>query len=203
VGVHAEKSWYNEERSVDFYDVKGILTVLLRNLGLEGFRFSREKNLFGYDQDTASGIYCDDNRIGQVGLASSALIEAYELKVKNVCLFELDVKSLLAALPEKKTFVPFGKYPAVHRDLSLVLDRQTECGAIVDIIKEEGRGLLESVHVFDLYEGERIDPSEKAISFKISFRSDRGTLDGEEINRLYEAIVEKIGRKAGGRLREG
>jgi len=202
-GVHAEKSWYNEERSVDFYDVKGILTVLLKNLGLEGFRFSREKNLFGYDQDTASGIYCGDNRIGQVGLASSALIEAYELKVKNVCLFELEVKSLLAALPEKKTFVPFGKYPAVHRDLSLVLDRQTECGAIVDIIKEEGRGLLESVHVFDLYEGERIDPSEKAISFKISFRSDRGTLDGEEINRLYEAIVEKIGRKAGGRLREG
>ncbi|MCF8129606.1 MAG: phenylalanine--tRNA ligase subunit beta [Deltaproteobacteria bacterium] len=203
VGEHAEKFWYNAERPVDFYDVKGILTVLLRNLGLGGFRFKQEKNLSGYDQDVASGIYCGDNRIGQVGLASSGLVDAYELKVKNVCLFEIDVASLLTSLPQKKTFVPFGKYPAVHRDLSLVLDRKTECDAIVDIIKEEGRDLLESVSVFDLYEGERIDPSEKAISFKISFRSDLGTLDGEAINRLYEAIVEKIERKAGGRLREG
>ncbi len=109
----------------------------------------------------------------------------------------------MAALPEKRTFVPFGRFPAVHRDLSLVLDRGIECDAITDIIKEEGGHLLESVHVFDLYEGERIDSSEKAISFKISFRSDRGTLDGEEINRLYEAIVGKIGQKTGGRLREG
>ncbi len=131
------------------------------------------------------------------------MIEAYDLKMNHVCLFELDVAALLSALPEKKTFVPFGKFPAVHRDLSLVLDRRIECGAIMDIIKEEGRDLLESVHVFDLYEGERIDQSKKAISFKISFRSDRGTLDGEEINGLYEAIVEKIGQKTGGKLREG
>ena len=203
VGVHTEESWYNDERPVDFYDVKGTLAVLLKELGLEGFRFKQEKDLPGYDVGISSGIYCDDIRIGQVGFASPEVIEAYELKKSHVCLFELDVAALLSALPEKKIFVPFGKFPAVHRDLSLVLDRRIECGAIMDIIKEEGRDLLESVHVFDLYEGERIDQSKKAISFKISFRSDRGTLDGEEVNGLYEAIVEKIGQKTGGRLREG
>jgi len=203
MGVYSEESWYNEERPVDFYDVKGILAVLLKELGLEGFRFKQEKDLPGYDAGISSGIYCGDTRIGQVGFASPEVIEAYELKMKHVCLFELDVADLLAALPEKRTFVPFGKFPAVHRDLSLVLDRRIECGAIMDIIKEEGRDLLESVHVFDLYEGERIDQSKKAISFKISFRSDRGTLDGEVVNGLYEAMVKKIGQKTGGKLREG
>jgi len=202
-GMHSEKSWYNEERPVDFYDVKGILAALLKELGLEGFRFKREKDLSGYDQNVSSGIYCVDTRIGRVGLASPRVIEAYELKMNHVCIFEIDVVALLAALPEKKAFVPFGRFPAVHRDLSLVLDRHTECAVVMDIIREGGGDLLESVNVFDLYEGERIGPSKKAISFKISFRSDRGTLDGEEINRLYEVIVDKIGRKTGGTLREG
>ena len=204
VGMHVKKSWYHEERAVDFYDIKGILAALLNGLGLKGFRFKQEKDLPGYDKAVSSAVYCADNtRLGQVGLAAPEVIDAYELKMNPVCLFEIDVAALLAALPEKRTFVPFGRFPAVHRDLSLVLDRGIECDAITDIIKEEGGHLLESVHVFDLYEGERIDSSEKAISFKISFRSDRGTLDGEEINRLYEAIVGKIGQKTGGRLRGG
>ena len=202
-GVVSEKLWYNEDRPVDFYDIKGKVVALLRGLGLKDFRFKREKGLPGYDEEASSGIYCADTRIGQIGFASSEVIEAYDLKMKHVCLFELDVASLLAVLPEKRTFRPFGRFPAVHRDLSLVLDRRIECAAITDIIKEEGGDLLESVHVFDLYEGERIDQSEKAISFKLSFRSDHGTLDGEEINRLHESIVEKIRQKAGGRLREG
>jgi phenylalanyl-tRNA synthetase beta chain len=203
VGMHAEKSWYNEERAVDFYDIKGILAALLKGLGLKGIRFKQEKDLPGYDKAVSSAIYGEDTRLGQVGFAAPEVIEAYELKMNAVCLFEIDVAALLAALPEKRTFVPFGRFPAVHRDLSLVLDRGIECDTITDIIREEGGHLLESVHVFDLYEGERIHSSEKAISFKISFRSDRGTLDGEEINRLYEAIVGKIGQKTGGKLREG
>jgi len=203
VGMNAEKFWYNEERAVDFYDIKGILSALLKGIGLEGFRFKQEKDLPGYDKAVSSAIYCAGTRLGQVGFAAPEVIEAYELKMNAVCLFEIDVAALLSVLPEKRTFVPFGRFPAVHRDLSLVLDRGIECDAITDIIREEGGHLLESVHVFDLYEGERIHSSEKAISFKISFRSDRGTLDGEEINRLYEEIVGKIEQKTGGRLREG
>ncbi len=202
-GMNTEKFWYNEERPVDFYDIKGKVTALLKGLGLKAFRFEGGKDLPGYHEEVSSAIYCADVRIGQVGVASSKAIEAYDLKMKHVCLFELDVAALLAVVPEKKTFIPFGKFPAVHRDLSLVLDRRTPCDVIADIIREAGGSLLESVHVFDLYEGERIDPSEKAISFKLSFRSDHGTLDGEEINRLHESIVETISRKTGGRLREG
>ena len=203
VGMYTEKSWHNEERAVDFFDMKGIMAGLFESLGLEGFRFKREKDLPGYDQEISSAIYCADTRLGQVGFAAPEVTDAYELKMNPVCLFEIDVAALLAVLPEKRTFVPFGRFPAVHRDLSLVLDRGTECDVVTDIIKEVGGHLLESVHVFDLYEGERIDSSEKAISFKISFRSDRGTLDGEEINRLYEAIVEEVRSKTGGKLREG
>ena len=202
-GMHMEKSWYNKERPVDFYDIKGKVEALLKGLGLTDFRFKREKGFPGYDEEVSSGIYCVDTCIGKVGFVSPEAIEAYELKMKRICLFELDVETLLAVIPEKRAFRPFGRFPAVRRDLSLVLDRRIESAAITDIIRKEGGDLLESVQIFDLYEGENVDRSERAISFKISFRSDHGTLDGEQINRLYESIVAKIRRKTGGRLREG
>ena len=142
VGANAEKSWYNEERPVDFYDVKGMLEALLKELGLADYRFRPDKDLLGYDKEISAGIYCGDTRVGLVGYASSRVIEAYELKTNRVCLFEIDVPALLAALPEKRTFVPFGRFPAVHRDLSLLVDRRTECDTIMDIIKDEGRNCL-------------------------------------------------------------
>ncbi len=203
VGVRHQKSWYNEERPVDFYDATGTLTALLKNLGVRDFRFIRHKDLPGYEPDISSGIYCDDIRIGRVGYASEPLMEAYELKRDHVCLFEIDVRALLNALPEKRTFAPYGKFPSVHRDLSVVLDKGVECSTIMGIIKEKGGDLLESVDVFDLYEGERIDQSKKAMSFKITFRSHESTLDGDVVNRRYEAIVKRIGQKTGGKLREG
>ncbi len=203
VGMRASKAWYEDERPVDFYDAKGILTALLKELGVNAARFAREKDLPGYDPGASAAIYCKDARIGQLGLASRGLMDAYDLKISHVCLFEIDVAGLLAVLPQKRTFVPFGRFPAVHRDLSVVLERATECGTVMDIIEKEGGDLIESVEVFDLYEGERIDPSKKAVSFKISFRSNQGTLDGEKVNGLYEKIVKTIGLKAGGKLREG
>ena len=66
-----------------------------------------------------------------------------------------------------------------------------------------GRDLVESVHIFDLYEGDRIDPFEKAIALRICYRSERGTLDGGEVNRLHESIIDKIRQETGGRLKEG
>jgi phenylalanyl-tRNA synthetase beta chain len=73
----------------------------------------------------------------------------------------------------------------------------------VEIIKREQGGLVESVHVFDVYEGEKIDPSEKALAFSICYRSREKTLDGGKVNEMHEAIIDRIREETGGKLREG
>jgi phenylalanyl-tRNA synthetase beta chain len=130
-------------------------------------------------------------------------MEAYELQKEKVYLFELDIQALLKKLPEIKNFEPFAKFPPVYRDISIIVKRELETYEIMEAIKQEGGGLIESVRVFDLYEGEKIDPSEKALAFRICYRSKQGTLDGGEINRLHESLIEIIRRKTGARLREG
>ncbi len=202
-GLCQEKSWHDDERHCDFYDIKGAVEALLKALGLEGVRFQRKNGFSGLDPEVSSGIYCSDRLIGQVGKVASSVIEAYDLKNERAYLFELDVEALLTLLSVAREFCSFPKFPAVFRDISLLVERRIESAKIIEIIRKEGGELLESVQIFDLYEGEKVDPLEKAIAFRISYRSAHETLEGEKINSLHESIIDKIRHETGGRLREG
>jgi phenylalanyl-tRNA synthetase beta chain len=203
IGPYQEKLWYHDERDCDYYDLKGAVEAILKGIGLHEIRFKREQDAPGYDNEVLAGIYCSDRRIGQLGKVASNVMGAYDLKDEDAYLFELDVKPILTLCLRTRKFRPFPRFPAVFRDLSLLVERRIESARLVEIIRKEGGDLLESVRIFDLYEGEKIDPSEKAIAFRISYRSAHETLEGERINRLHWAIVEKIREETGGRLREG
>lgn len=203
-GPYRQKSWYGKERSVDFYDIKGAVEALLKGLGLYGFVFKRDHTgTPGYEPNISSCIYSSGSLIGQVGLVSFRTLEAYELEREEIYLFELDIQALLMELPKTKKFKPFAKFPPVYRDISIIIKRELEAHEILEAIKQEGGELMESVRVFDLYEGEKMDPSEKALAFRICYRSQQGTLDGDEINRLHDSVIDKIRQKTGARLREG
>jgi phenylalanyl-tRNA synthetase beta chain len=204
VGLSNEKSWYRKERKVDFFDVKGMVEGLLKALGLHGYQFQKSKLLPGYNPGYSAGIAVSDSMVGSLGQMSPAVLERFELRVENVYLFELDLGAVLDKIQEsRKAFDPFTKFPAVFRDISLIVGREIDSGRIREIIEREGGNLVEYVNIYDVYEGENMAPSEKALTFRVCYRSRQGTLDGKEINRLHETIIDKIGQKAGGRLREG
>jgi len=200
-GLYEQKTWYDDERSVDFFDIKGAVEVLLNGLGLEVITFQNKGKIQGYDPEKSSEVYCSGVHIGHVGRVSSKVLEAYDLEKENAYMFEFDIQALMKHVPDTKTFQPFAKFPAVYRDISLLVNRGIESGRILEIIKQKGGELFESVQIFDLYEGEKLDPSEKALAFRVCYRSKDGTLDGGEINQLHESIIEKIRQETGGKLR--
>ncbi|MBW2207051.1 MAG: phenylalanine--tRNA ligase subunit beta [Deltaproteobacteria bacterium] len=202
-GLYNQKNWFSAERNVGFYDVKGTVEALLKELGLEGLVFKRGRIPPGYDSGLCAEIIRSGSPLGFVGAFSREVLQAADLKAESAFLFELDIMQVLQSMPGAMRFQPFAKFPAVYRDISFVLHRQTESASVQDIIKGEGGELIESVSVFDLYEGKKMDPGEKAMSFRICYRSKAGTLDGKDINQLHEGIIRRIMEKTGGRLREG
>ena len=202
-GLYRQKSWYGHERPVDFYDIKGAVEALLKGLGLDDFDFQRDTAFPGYEPEISAGIYCSGSPVGKVGRVSAGVMEAYNLKDENAFVFELEIQALLKGLSRTRQFHPFAKYPAVYRDISMIVDRRLESARIFEFVEKEGGDLVESVHIFDLYEGEKINPSEKAIAFRICYRSEHGTLDGGKVNRVHESIIDRIRHETGGRLKEG
>ena len=202
-GKFHHKTWYSDERHVDFYDIKGAVDALLKGVGLRDSVFEKETGIARYDTALCSNIFYSGSLIGYVGRVSQSVMTAYDLKNKGAFLFELDIEALLENISGTKKFVPFTKFPAVYRDISVIVKRQLESARIIEIIYRQGGELVESVQVFDVYEGKNVDFSEKAIAFRVCYRSKHGTLDGEEMNRLHESVIDKIRQDTGGRLKEG
>jgi len=203
-GLYRPKEWYDEERGVDFYDIKGAVELLLRALGLKDVAFMKEKPVNVYDPEFSCRISVSGSYVGSLGRIDPVVIERYDIKTEAAYLFEIDIEALLETIGNLSIkFEPFTNYPAVIRDLSIIADQKTESALIYDIIKREGKGLVESVKLFDLYEGEKMRPSKKTLSFRICYRSGEGTLDGDIVNRLHETIINRIREETGGTLSGG
>ena len=201
-GLATRKEWHCEERAVDFYDIKGALEGVLQDLGLSPLIFKRGEIPPYYRDDAAALVFSGGTLLGAVGEVSPEVLKAFGIDEAAVYAFELDGAVVLEHPIRSVTFKPFTKFPAVLRDVSLVVRKDIESAEVKAIIEREGGGLVESVLLFDLYEGGKMGPLEKALAFRISYRSKEGTLDGRDINKLHERIINALGKETGARLRE-
>jgi len=203
-GLYEPKAWHNSTRETDFYDIKGAAEVLLKSFGYKQPVFKRDERVTGYAQDVTCGIYISGRCIGHAGKVDEAVVERFDIKARSAFIFEIEVDALLEkGLEPSIRYAPFSRFPAVKRDLTVIVDEQTEGSVINEIIRREGGGLIESVSIFDIYKGEKIGPNKKTVSFRIIYRSREATLDGNMINKLHEAITDKIMKETGGTLSEG
>lgn len=201
-GLSQPKTWYSQERKIDFFDAKGALEALFKGLLLNDVQFKRGQTPPYYDGEVAAVVEISGSVAGYVGQVASDVLKGYDIKEGNTFIFELDMELLLEGILRVPSFESFSRFPAVYRDISLVMKKEIESGVIRGIIEEEGGELAESIELYDVFEGGKIHPSERALTFRICYRSKEGTLDGKEINRLHERIIERIQKKTGGRLRE-
>ncbi|MBN2420408.1 MAG: phenylalanine--tRNA ligase subunit beta [Deltaproteobacteria bacterium] len=203
-GNYDKKKWHNETRPVDFYDLKGALEVLFDSLGLNDVSYKRKEISEAYDKNTSCNICFKDSVIGIMGKIKPDVRDRFDLKTGSLYTFELDIEKLLEAISVNKfSYRYFGKYPAVFRDISIIVDKKVESMPIKGIIQKVGGGLVESAEIFSIYEGEKFGPDKKALSYRICYRSNEETLDGERINRLHEKVIESIKEETGGTLSEG
>ena len=200
-GLAQKKSWYSQERKVDFYDIKGASETLLIDLSQREFLFKRDGYIPWYEEEEFAVIYSGNKKIGYVGKLNEDVLKKLDIE-QPVYLMEIDLRILKEEFIEEKRFRPFSRFPAVYRDISIVVKKEVESRSIEEIIKKTGGELVESVHLFDVYEGKKIADTEKALGFRIWFRSMKGTLEKKEVDELYERIIKAIAEKTGARLRE-
>jgi phenylalanyl-tRNA synthetase beta chain len=201
-GLANPKEWFRDSRPVDFYDLKGAAVGLLNAFGFRNCEFQMAKVPPWYESSGSCSIQLSGEALGTMGRVAKEVLQRFGLETESVYLLEIDGSILLEKITDDKRFEPLPKFPPVLRDMSIVVKRAIKSASVSEIVKREGGALVESVTLFDVYEGGKIPPSEKALAFRITYRSKEGTLDGGDVNRLHEAIVNRIGKETGGRLRE-
>jgi phenylalanyl-tRNA synthetase beta chain len=147
-------------------------------------------------------VSLDGAQIGLMGELHPA--EAVRLDLNEACaVCELDLSNLIAyGFSPRKTFQPPPKFPAIRRDLALVLDRNFPADMVVKTIRECGASLLESVEVFDVYEGTAVAAGKKSVALACRYRAKDRTLTDEEVNRIHAVLVEQARMRLGAELRQ-
>ena len=192
-GLRQHSSWLEKDTPCDFFDVKGVLEGLLAHLEVKEARFTQlpdAKCHYTRAGHTAQ-IRIGDRSIGLAGEVQPQVLEKYDIK-QTVFLFELNLNQLAPLVPETITSHPIPRFPAVPRDITLIVDQSVEAGSILDAVTEKGEELVEAVALFDAFEGGPIPAGKKSISFRITYRSQQRTLKDQEINTLHKKLTDGL-----------
>ncbi|MBI5913284.1 phenylalanine--tRNA ligase subunit beta [Candidatus Azambacteria bacterium] len=191
--IAAKGKGKNGDRAL-FYEVKGIVDALLERLGIDDAwyddylpspEYSDER--FWHRGRTAD-IKVGDATIGAVGEAAPALLHLYDIH-ERVALFELDRAKLSELAQEKRAYQPIIKFPAIERDIAVVVPAETKIDRVQYAIETAGGELLSDSDLFDIYEGENLDAAQKSLAFHCIFQSAVRTLTDEEVNDAFKKIT--------------
>jgi phenylalanyl-tRNA synthetase beta chain len=195
-GPRFEESWHGGDETFDFFDAKGVVDGLTSQLGVEAsFEPCRDEGLHPSKQ---AAIFVEGDRLGVVGELHPKVAEAFELS-GAVYLFEINLMALLPFTLGYKPFQPLPRFPAVVRDIAVVVDSGVAHRQVQDVIR--GFPLVTQVALFDVYTGGQLPPGKKSLAYRITFQSPSQTLTDDEVSKVLEQILDKLSRELGATLR--
>jgi phenylalanyl-tRNA synthetase beta chain len=198
-GQWLPQNWMGANQPVDFYLVKGLVDSLLSRLGIVGATYKPASDLAGMHPGRTAEVWVGERRLGYLGQIHPALEKTYD--VSETYVFQFGLTELAAAVEDAGYYKPLPKFPAVTRDLALVVDRSVPAAALETAIRQAAGELLESLTLFDVYTGERIAADKKSVAFSLVFRHPERTLQDDEIQQVTAAVVDALKAQTGAELR--
>jgi len=188
-GRRAPLSWSAGAEELDFYDAKGAVEALLEALGLAGVRWSAPGAAWLHPRHSARLAAADGSALGAVGEIHPRVAQAFELP-RGVLAFELSCEALLRAGSLAPQHRPIPAFPAVLRDLALVVEEGVQAEAVLAAIRAEG--LVEEAALFDVYRGAPLPAGKKSLAVAIRYRAPDRTLTDAEADAAHGRIVERL-----------
>ena len=193
MGKVTEAAWNQAQRDTDFYDVKGVVDGLLAKLGLTEFDIQPSTESY-YHPGVSAHYTINGVTIANYGELHPQVVKNFDLPGR-VYMFEIDLEAVLSITVPPFRYQSFSKFPGTSRDLAIVEPVSVTSGDIVALIKEHGGEYLESVSIFDVYEGEHIEAGYRSLAYNLQFRSMEGTLNDEDIDGAIQAIIDALATK--------
>ncbi|MFJ9533255.1 phenylalanine--tRNA ligase subunit beta [Herbaspirillum sp. NPDC101396] len=198
-GPVADEQWGQDTRNVDFFDVKADLEALFAPRVL---RFARVEHPSLHPGRSAQ-VELDGKNIGLIGELHPRLQQKYDLPLAPV-VFEIDA----AALQQRDVpaYAEISKFPAVTRDLALVVKQAVQVQELRDIFAAEQQrnaacGIIQAIVLFDEYQGKGLENDEKSLAFRFTLQDTQNTLQDDTVDAAMAAIVAAATGKLAARLR--
>ncbi len=186
----------------DFFTLKGTLLEILSKLGITDVNFLEKTDYETYHSGICAEIKTDREEVlGIIGQISPMVLENYKISNKvYACQLFYNVIEKNSKLD--KEYRPLYKYPAINRDIALIVDENIKVSQIMEILKENGGTILKEVNLFDIYRGHQIGENKKNLGFSLEYRDFNRTLTDEDIEKVQSKIIKELENKLDAKLRD-
>ncbi|HHV29271.1 phenylalanine--tRNA ligase subunit beta [Acetivibrio mesophilus] len=185
---------------LDFYDLKGVAEELFARLGIKDYEISPEKDNAIFHPGRTASLSIDGEYAGIIGEIHPDVAEKFECPERTyIGVIEIEVLVKKASMKCQYTALP--KFPAVTRDIAMLVKDEVMVKQIEDVIKQRAGKILESIKLFDVYKGKQVSEGMKSVAYSITFRASDRTLTDEDVGKAMTKILDGLKRNLGAELR--
>lgn len=177
----------------DFFDMKGVVEEFLYRVGMrKNIQYDKEAGKpFLHPGRQANIVYAGEV-IGYLGEIHPTVMDNYNIGERTYVAV-LDMPAIYGKTTFDRKYEGIAKYPAVNRDISMVMSKDILVGQVEEVIRKKGGNLLESYNLFDIYEGSQIKEGYKSVAYSVSFRAKDRTLADNEVQEIMDKILKALG----------
>lgn len=184
-GNRTQDSWKVASQASDFFYVKGVVTALLSRLGIDKLKTTPTKSDVFSEGITLS---LGKTKLVELGVVKRTILKEFSIK-QEVLFADFNWQNILGLVGKKKIKVAdLPKFPAVKRDLALLLDNKVEFKEIYNLAFQSERKLLKEVDLFDVYEGDKLPEGKKSYAVSFVLQDESKTLADKQIDKIMQKL---------------
>lgn len=186
---------------LDFYDLKGIVEELLSRLGIEEYEFSPCKDNPTFHPGRTAELVIKGTPSGIIGEIHPEVAENFEAP-ERAYIGVIEVENLIKYASLESKYKPLPKFPAVTRDIAMLVKDEVLVKQIEDVIRQRAGKILEDIKLFDVYKGKQVPEGMKSVAYSITFRSADRTLTDEDVSKAMAKVLDGLKNNLEAQLRE-
>lgn len=186
--------------NVDFYDIKGACEALFEGMGVKNVKYTALKDNPTFHPGRTANVEINGENVGIIGEIHPNVSAKYEIDVPAY-VAEINFEVLFKNIDNTAKFKALPKFPAITRDIAMLCDAETPVAEIEDVIVKSSGKLLDTIKLFDVYQGEQIPEGKKSVAYAVSYRAADRNLTGEEVNKVFDKVLKNLEEKLGANLR--
>ncbi|MEO8376800.1 MAG: phenylalanine--tRNA ligase subunit beta, partial [Candidatus Sumerlaeota bacterium] len=183
-----KRSWRDAEHEFDFFDIKGFAEYFLASLGLQKYLTEPVSNVPWLHPGRAARFLVKGRTLVTFGEIHPSILRKLDIK-RRVCYLEIPLDDAAQEINSDVKAKDVPKFPAVTRDIALIVERAARSMDLERTIRKAGKELLATVKLFDVYEGDKVEAGKKSLAFSLTYRAADRTLKDQEVTDRHGEVV--------------
>ncbi|KRL93127.1 phenylalanine--tRNA ligase subunit beta [Levilactobacillus hammesii] len=199
-GTLMPEAWNQAAKPVDFYQMKGIVAAYLKDMAVNGdVTYVPNADMPEMHPGRTADVLVHGHRIGFLGQIHPLV--AKQFKIAATYVFELNLQAIIDMPKQKNQYDVISRYPAITRDIAMLVDDDVTNDQVVALIERRGGAFLQSVKLFDVYDGVKVPKGKKSLAYTLTYQDKHETLVDDAVTQAFEKVSKRLEDDLGAQIR--